>query len=70
MASSWSKRNWTRESSMGLNSGSINPSRVSVGGGGVVSNLVKMEGSVGREKLRKGEMGVGLRERKVVERER
>lgn len=60
MASSWSKLNWTRESSMGLNSGSKNPSRLSVGGGGVVSDLVKMEGIVGRENLWKGEMGVGL----------
>lgn len=61
MASSWSKLNWTRDSSMGLNSGSNNPSRLSVGGGGggVVSNLVKMEGSVRREKLWKGEMGAG-----------
>lgn len=55
---------------MVLTSGSNNPSRLSVGGGVVLSNLVKMEGSVGREKLWEGEIGVGYLERKVVERER
>lgn len=44
---------------MGLISGSNNPSRLSVGGGVVLSNLVKMEGTAGREKLWKGEMGIG-----------